>query len=405
MKLFLAYFYVPFLAIFLAGCGSGGGDSGSNDNGGNSAVNGSTITAATASAAYTGLRIPVLLDEQSSEQFLQLFFNIRVIEGVLDFPDAAALNQTVNCSGGGTLAVSGGAAGEFTADFASCSESLSLIDGTIYFTINGYDQFGDPNDMTAKYQDVLIQSGDRSIVMTGVESYMEEGFSETTVVNATLEENGQQVFLENMTTNEVSYSANGIGEGETFTGRMYLSDHGYVDVNTTERIRFEWNEVGDYPVDGQMIMTGAGSSNVISQPNGNNNFRAFLDKDGNSTTDMIGAEGSADMDLVWSPAVNESPFAVISVEEDVALIVNAPIIFDGYSSVNHGGSTDSMQFDWAIDTDDMPFGANASIAATPASHMEAEFITDTPGSYWVELTVTDGNGFTHLTTMRFDVTN
>ena len=306
MKSLLACIYIVSLTTLLAACGSSADESEIIDDAliDHSPV--SEITADTAMATYTGLRTAAALDQQNTETFMQLFFNLKTLHDAMAAPDVSGLNQTTNCANGGSLllsgAVSGTGASPLTANFMNCDQGTSIINGVTYITVNALDESLSPSDMVVSYQALSVQTGGRSFILTGVETYLKQGFSETTVINATIEENGSQMFIENMTTNEVSFSENPAEEGELFTGRLYLANEGYVDITTQDRIAFELNVVGEYPVDGQMTMTGDNSNVLLSPLGWAGSFQAYLDQDGDGIADLIATQGTQPMELIWNAA-------------------------------------------------------------------------------------------------------
>lgn len=158
----MACIYLLCLAFVLSACGSGGGDedesvtssgSGTNSGVGSGTNSGSSVIVnvpvVDASAAYIGLRAAAVLDADNSEVFMQTFFNLWAIDDLLDFSGlSVGLNQTASCRYGGTVSLAGsvtsGGTGTLVSTFVSCNEGDSILDGSLYTTVNAIDANQEP---------------------------------------------------------------------------------------------------------------------------------------------------------------------------------------------------------------------------------------------------------------------
>ena len=300
------------LALTLQGCGGGGGGGGGSSS---STVSYSGITAeaqidadnantlalsalagvATSSTASavgveTGTETSGAIPATTSivDSMTALASRNLVKNGQTIVPGTTIDPQTENCSGGGSLTVSGEVdnnSGALTADvtLSGCVESGETMDGKVHLTgtIDLYTaEYSGP--LNFKMQNLRVRSSTSNeldvttagtMTCTFSSGYSNDSDCILNLMDVRDNQQGKTIRYQNLRITQT-------GTSETLTGRVYYPDYGYVDVSTSSALVYYgydyWPSMGELKLNGK---NGSASTLTVID---NTQYTLSVDADGDS---------------------------------------------------------------------------------------------------------------------------
>lgn len=428
--------YVGITAILLSACGGGGDGSAENDSG-------YTLLTPKPDQAYTGSRDPSLLDESSAAIFASLVVGDSTSSDSLQSRGAAnntllldqpamltslsntilnkqqnsqllgrSVSQTISCDYGGTASVAGDLNDEEeTGVLVYTYQNCQLEEG---ITLNGktsttiHSSFA-PESSTVAFDSLETTSNGETYTLIGTikntESYSQESSqnitTETEVINLTTVHSASQfkTYFQNYT----STKATNFGDltEQSLSGRVFLSNLGYVTVSTSANYITDNNSQSEIPEQGTILLTGASQSQsrISGAVDGSqDNYQLNLDKDGDNVYELTSVQNSSTSPETDNWGDNQAPIAIISAGEVI------------WSDGTHTDETEyeigtelTLSSENSYDPDDIELSyvwtveekPNESTATIEQHEFGPEFLTFTPdikGEYKISLKVTDDFG-------------
>lgn len=399
------YAILLLLTVPLYSCGGGGG-------GGNSAASPPTGIVPqpppVPSPIYQGLTTPAALSPFIAGQVTK--FVLADVDLAISF-SANLINPFLSTQGSGSINASqpGPAGGEATlTGYVNSQYSAWVVEKLVNYafvpsgtnttvTLNGQllvDVSGDT--VTFGYTDYSEQGAGFNITLSGSASQQAVSGNQsnnglattTTTLNLGIIDHIAGVDEEflNFTLNSANGNLIANSIDRTFTGRVYDSDVGYLDMSTQGTEIYSTDPTQQLPIYGADVMV-TGSNNTTPLLIGPLNYYFFavgISTSNNGIFDASARYSWNNFSLDTTPApVGTGPVAVAV--EATSPAVGTPISLDGRFS--HSPNGDYLQMHWSL------------LYETPGSHPvlanaglpEATLTVDKAGDYLVLLTVTDGS--------------
>jgi hypothetical protein len=170
-----------------------------------------------------------------------------------------------------------------------------------------------------------------------------------------------------------SYSVDRLSQ--TFTGRYYDPDHGFVELSTPDAMVASYG--AQWPFQGTLV-TGASSGRWVRMRFQTATLVVEADTNGDGASDW-----QVERPVETSPPVNSPPVAQAGPDQSVAL--SATVQLDGSASSDPDG--DLLSYSWSFDS--VPRGSVIP-ALTGSNTATPSFIPTSQGTYRLQLTVFDG---------------
>lgn len=228
--------------ILLTACGGGGsgGSDGGNSNGGGN--NDPLAIYRDVSSSYTGIKTDATLTSGNVGQFLDALL-IAAPELLGDFSSG----ESFSCAQGGSVSIKDTSdAKQKVMLLSQCRDDGITINGELAILIDRYNSSNQIEAATFVFKDVSLLNESETYKVRGT-MFQEEVFSNTQCsaisnsrFNLLLSQNQQQVWLNNLNvsirgSNSASCNEN---PGLSVNGKVYLSDSGQVNINTSENFTF-----------------------------------------------------------------------------------------------------------------------------------------------------------------------
>ena len=272
--------------------------------------------------------------------------------------------------------------GTVTSTFYDCLDAGEVLTGKLSADIISN------TDMTIRMEDFTLSSTDYKISINGslrIEDVYESSWTTHLTMNMLFHEHysDEQIKTENL----VISSTNVNGDAHiSVSGRVYETNHGYIDIHTVTPFVLNYNVSQQY-FGGDIILTGKDGATISISPNVDGvHVTLALDIDGDGEDEM---EGTSTWDDVYYAADNDNdnenntaPIAQITELNSAALGI--PLALDASNSSDADG--DLLSYQWQIIT-----SPNASVATiSNPTNKVASFTPDVPGDYRIQLIVGDG---------------
>ncbi|MGV6853495.1 MAG: PKD domain-containing protein, partial [bacterium] len=437
------------LVSALTACGGGGG--------GGSSSGGATFTPADANAAYTGERNKALLTQQNGMKFVQALLgvdpsgqiifrtqtnaqritnsiqaqqviaklvkqaNINSVGHVASHSERRqqrAVSDSGSCAEGGTLSYSGDLnentlQGVITYRLNNCHSEGVTINGTMQVRINQYDfNYDQPKSADISFDNLTMTYAGQTYTSIGTQAYSHGAYPAlSTIVSNITETNpdGDQVYSKDLT-----YKTETDNFLNSYSGRVYLDNDGYVVITTPERI----SEFNGTMEQGVILFAGAAGSKIKIMPHQVNSYtdqtRADLDADGDGKYEFIAIQddlynwnGSSGFELNKPPVMviglsSEDEFgSYLDVADINKLILQRKIhVYEESSTDPEGGSVSNKV--WTMES--KPDGSTATLQRSDFSEQGKAFTPDVPGMYSISFKGEDadaniGISFINLTVL------
>jgi hypothetical protein len=311
---------IMFLCVFLTACGSGGSSDNTTD----------SVSSSTVANKYQGQTFQATLHENNIDDFVQVLFNpIDVTSPVLSRSSdntssqikqlqtsghqvntlikkvvESRLNQTTNlaaravsyvdydsCYLGGSVSITGdideeSLTGTLNMNFMSCADGDTVINGPVTFIVYQYNHtYEAVEHFSISYIDLNV-SGPLGQYTTsskgvGIIDFNNQTITSTQTAHTRFDD--QEVLLENFKSVQ-----NASGEF-TMTGKLYLSEYGYVDIATNTPF-ISYSATASYPDSGgPLVLTGANQAVSLSPKENGSYFEAeMMNADQEMTSVFIG---------------------------------------------------------------------------------------------------------------------
>lgn len=307
-----------------------------------------------------------------------------------------AVSGTENGPEGGTVKFTGyitdGRNGWYTEDFhqfayvpTGTTQTLT-VDGELLVEING-------NKSTLGFSDYQVDGFGLNLTYSGnaFQTTSSDSTQRTNSVNTTL--NLSIVDNVNAVDNEFSdfalstvsswYATNGSTVSRTFSGRMYNSAIGYLNVNTTGPIEYSDDPSNLLPVGGDAIQITSQFTDTLTVAPLNAYFYAIGLSRGTAPPSSWARFKWSDFSIDTTPGtVTTDPVAVAEV--DTYPGIGFPMTLDALYS--HSPRGDYLNFQWKLLR--APIGSTATISG--ASSALATISLDVVGDYLIQLKAIDG---------------
>ena len=402
-KLYRAILLLFMIPLYSCG-GGGGGDNSVTPPTGNVPQSPPSVPA----PIYQGLTTPVSLSPFIAGQVtkfvladvdLAISFSENLINPFLSTQGSGSINATESGPAGGTATLTGYVN---TQHFAWVVEKLVnyafvpsgtnttvTLNGQLLVEVSG-------STVTFGYTNYTEQGPGFDITLSGNASQQANNSNNTTTTTLNLGIFDQiadvdEEFLA-FTLNSTNGNLIPNSIERTFSGRVYDSDVGYLDMSTQGAEIYSTDPTQQLPIYGADVLV-TGSSNTTPLLIGPLNYYFFAVGISTSNNGVFNASARYywnNFSLDTSPApVGSGPVAVAV--EATSPAVGTPISLDGRFS--HSPKGDYLQMHWSL------------LYATPGSHAvlanaglpEATLTVDKPGDYLVMLTVTDGGQSSNAT--------
>ena len=307
---------ISFCVLFLSACGGGG----SSDK--------SSSTDNYPLSLYSGMTTQAIVDENNIEKFVKIIFgsntftsstlarntgdtaknnsnnyssrlNAITIKSVMENIKIGnqlhlrEVSYTNYCEDSGSIVVSGDIneetyQGTLNVNYKNCISEGIALNGTAVFVIHKYNinyDYIENTSLTFNGLDYTEVETNDSYAVFGTNSLTIDfdNFVETTVDNILFQKETSDILLDNFTT--ITNDSN----ETTLSGKVYLHDHGYVDISTPSSIDLGYNSTY-YPVSGGPILV-KGSNQTIqltSLESGNALQAAYVNEEGQASVLTIG---------------------------------------------------------------------------------------------------------------------
>ncbi len=398
-------------SFLLISCGGGGGSSSSNF----------TFVEVNARELYSGQVSQATLTKDNGMEFVEAVLNNYTIDlggstnlsgrptntNVNNNIQAREVSETIPCDFGGSIDANGDLneqtlLGILNLDINQCNnDGISTLTGMISMKINGFDVQSEAiTSSVISMNNLMLQFQGETQSVSGTETYDLERPVETTVSNTIrLNTDGKQSLTENLTLKETFGGAFFEGNGNEISGKIYLEDHGYVQISTTELLE---DNLG-IPSLGEILVVGANQSKlIITAISGFNNvFRVRLDSEGDGIYEAFSTITSFNsipltfednLPPVIEASSNNDPLNVSSVYN-----IDANNLIDGndfYLSF-YGTDPEFNVVTLEASLISKPSGSITTLNLHPLSFSfpDSYFITpDLAGEYIIEVLATDGDG-------------
>lgn len=177
-------------------------------------------------------------------------------------------------------------------------------------------------------------------------------------------------------------------------GRIFLSEHGYVDIHTETPLLYPGPDFVAPESGGPLLLAGAGPARVSVTPRSVTEVILALDENGDGTSERFAVLPY--IALGEGATTQSAPVARITGSATVPR--NTLAEFDGSGS--YDSNHDLLSFSWVIEA--APAGSMAQLDVT--SGWKATFVPDREGQYRIALTVSDGV-LSHKIIHAFDAIN
>ncbi len=162
-------------------------------------------------------------------------------------------------------------------------------------TINGAAQrVGSEDDNTVTIHGIRLTTPNLDLNFRGSFSFHDSGASETlTLTDLTIRDNhagGHTLKTDNLTITETGVLG---GDNVTINGRLFISEHGYIDVVTADGEPLFIADGDDYPSSGLLTLTGQHGETIVIRPLSSTQVNFKVDADG-----VMGAE--IDKTVTWT---------------------------------------------------------------------------------------------------------
>lgn len=329
---------VVFFSIILTACGGGSGGSSSPT------INATSINA---DSEYTGVRNKAVLTRDNSLSFVDAIIGRNIENNLIQSTDSAArpistldaqrtvnglssltqarnINESGACSQGGNISISGELnndnIGQISLAINNCTEDSLTINGTINMNITKYDSINDePTEYMISFNNLSIVFGEETYSAIGTQLYTrDDDFIATTITNMIQTDNSSKGTL------FTGFTTKTTGLFTEFSGKVFLEDHGYVDVTTPEPTRIN---NGTLTFVGEIILSGASSSKAKISPDYNeetfiDRLRVDLDQNGDDIYEYLSVQDeTTDGNNLGSFTENNPP--VLLTEAELILPFNS----------------------------------------------------------------------------------
>ena len=332
-----------------------------------------------------------------------------------------SVNQSEICYGGGSISISGelnsANIGKVTFQMNNCSEDDVTVNGSIVMNITKYDSNSDePSEYTISFNNLSMSFQGETFNAIGTQSFVRDNsFYKKTITTNMLQtdNNGKQTLTKNFTARtEDLYTV--------FSGKIYLEDHGYVDVTTPESVRVNDNRLSYV---GYIQLTGAASSIVKISPEFTGIFsdrhRIDLDTDGDGVFEYISLnDDTIDWNNLESLTKNKPPVLVTEIDNYQGRDLDKLWINDYLTLKVHAYDPEGFDVDYLWTLESNPNGSTYNIEQNLSEttlliyipeggdHLAGQSLdfgsydtgADVGGEYEISLKVTDADG---ISTIKF----
>lgn len=398
---YTAVFIFCFLTI-IQGCGGGGG-SGSGgptlppNNGGN---NGTTLN------SYSGKKTLAVVDQESAHNLVFHTTTISDLTNVLMFGDEHqelrfdALSSNYNNFPTGDCE---------TGTFTSTQTSDTTADisynqcGTGPFRINGSGtmtaaQFSSSDNLVAatlQFKDLSITNSltKLSYKLVGNIQINLENDRELSTFNAVVTETSSntQYLLENY---QVAFSSVLPNLGYSLSGRLYIDNYGYIDIETLQRSIFDFQLDKASPL--VLMLQGNARLRLETHEKTELQVSLFSTTTESQTPQHITVTYNFYVNQKFNHSANNLPIVTFQLTSE-ELNKNQPIVFDASNSKD--ADNDFIKFNWSVSK--QPSGAQVTLEGNGYSSIR--LFADTAGEYEISLFGSDGSGSSQSSTFIFYV--
>jgi hypothetical protein len=233
---------VVLFSVFLLLIGCGGSDSGGDNSGGGTGTNPADPLQQYLNIAnqYTGIKTAASLDRDSVSRFMQAFASLQA-EILPSYDDQQAHSAELCTKGGSAVFTPKSGNTEFDVRFNFCTDGSATLNGDATFRVTKRDASGNVTDGLTIYRDTSLRYNSSEYVLRGNIRHKDLSTSscpiEQNISNLLLIEqgSGEQWYFENFYDHRFgTFGISCIKEGIQFSGRVYISELGFVTVTTPE---------------------------------------------------------------------------------------------------------------------------------------------------------------------------
>lgn len=300
------------------------------------------------------------------------------------------INDTTNGRVSGTLTMTGSIddttlTGSITMTYTNFNDGDGFtVDGVVTLRVDGFDGVnGIFTDATMSFTSWSMKSAGVDFTLGGSIRIQEsmQGSSDTLTMNMTGRDNiGNDSFkfenyVETTVYDNLLYPT---GASETYSGRVYVAQYGYVDVNTVSPCIYT-DPNSDPGSGGPIILAGAGNTKAAITPISTSYVKIEVDNNGDGAYEDKNAYAWNNLEgtpVALSCIANAGP--------DQNVNMGTLVTLDGSGSTDFNGGT--LTYAWTMTT--KPFGSNAALSNSAA--IRPTFIADLDGTYTVSLVVSNG---------------
>ena len=406
------------MAAALAACGGGGGGGPKNDD------DDVGTTPDPPGLSYTGITTAATLSANTTPHITgALLFELGLATAQRPLPASFAANRAPGaitflgkarhriskqttprmesisnepCAQGGTVQIDdrtdNRGIGTVILTYNACVEDGARTDGTLSLRVDAFDLVNNvPTDFTGTFQNFSITEGTFITDVAGTAHTVATSTSITDTYNTVTRYRPEGVMhrYQNMVVRTTPHPQSFSDDVVNVTGRFFHSAHGYVDVETRVPLRVNVNS-GSLS-DGTLRLRGAGvvTADVGFEQFGN--VALSLDENGDSVVDRaLRVARSALLSTTNFP-----PFAHAG--PDATVPEGHTLTLDGSGSNDWEGNP--LTYQWVVQSG--PSGSGTVLG----TQQRVDFRPMTPGTYVIQLNVTDGqpnNGFDTMTLTVLD---
>jgi len=329
------------------------------------------------------------------------------------------VNESSNCYQGGSVSITGqlnnSNIGRINFELNNCTEDGLTINGTMSMNVTQYDSVSDePSAFTLSFNNLSIKSQGEVYSALGTQSYIRDNnYIETITTNMLqIDNNNKHILIKDfITRNEDLYTE--------FTGKIFLEDHGYIDITTPEAVRVNDTRLSYV---GYIQLTGAASSKAKIAPEFTGIFsdkhRIDLDADGDGIFEYISINPeTTDWNNLESLTENKPPVLITEIDNYQGRELDQLWINDNLEIKVHAYDPEGYEIDYLWTLESSPTGSSFDMERNinegyhqiyfPESgeYKDAQSLsfgsyedTYTGGEYIFSLKVTDADG---MSTLKF----
>jgi len=333
---------------------------------------------------------------------------------VTDPYQARSVSETDTCSNGGTARTIGNindssSTGTLNIVLQNCNNGSGVLNGNLEMIVTRSNpNHQQPEVYELNFDDLSFRVGSTTISLSGNQSYNYTEGVATTISNILeTSSDDKQLLIENFTVidNTLEYLYLDASElrgetGNNISGRIFISDYGYVDVYTNKFVSLVNTQV--LPYSGNLVLKGDSSS--LSAKADFSHIQVQLDENGNGVSELVSILKAENLNPNNPPVFNQIQPPTISLVSHSAWdepLVGFPIDFDAFFSSDPDGGT--LDFEWTLTT--KPVGSLAEIMPEEDFPSIAILLPDVAGDYTITLVVTNKNGLASTKTSTVTVVN